>query len=313
MNNNSNVKIIAAPLQGFTEAPWRRYHAEVFGGVDEYCAPFVRLEKGEIRSKDLRDTLALPLATAQIICRDGKEFGLLARRLVDSGVGRVDLNLGCPFPPQVRHGRGAGLMADSVALKSVIDEMKRISGVEFSIKMRLGIKRPDEWRSILPLLADAPLRRVTVHPRVAAQQYKGDLNLEQYAALAAELPHPVVFNGDVTSAADYRRVCATLQPAGVMIGRGLLSAPWLAAEIRAGEDFAFGQRLALLLRLHDKLLAHYRATLCGDSQVLSKIKPFWEYVSEADVERKILKALRKSASMSAYLGAVAAIQRPRIK
>ena len=49
------MKLYAAPLQGFTEATWRNIHNEIFGGIDSYVTPFVRIEKGEIRSKDVRD------------------------------------------------------------------------------------------------------------------------------------------------------------------------------------------------------------------------------------------------------------------
>ena len=49
------MKLYAAPLQGFTEAPWRNLHQEVFGGIDAYYTPFVRMEKGEFRNKDVRD------------------------------------------------------------------------------------------------------------------------------------------------------------------------------------------------------------------------------------------------------------------
>ena len=41
------MKLYAAPLQGFTEAPWRNFHEEVFGGIDAYYTPFVRIEREE--------------------------------------------------------------------------------------------------------------------------------------------------------------------------------------------------------------------------------------------------------------------------
>lgn len=47
------MKLYAAPLQGFTEAPWRNLHQEVFGGIDAYYTPFVRMEKGEFRNKGM--------------------------------------------------------------------------------------------------------------------------------------------------------------------------------------------------------------------------------------------------------------------
>ena len=43
-----------APLQGYTEVFYRNAHAACFGGVDTYYTPFVRIEKGEFRRKDVR-------------------------------------------------------------------------------------------------------------------------------------------------------------------------------------------------------------------------------------------------------------------
>lgn len=58
------MKLYAAPLQGFTEAPWRNLHQEVFGGIDAYYTPFVRMEKGEFRNRmygrSLLETILCP-------------------------------------------------------------------------------------------------------------------------------------------------------------------------------------------------------------------------------------------------------------
>lgn len=44
-----------APLQGYTEAFYRNAHATVFGGIDTYYTPFVRIEKESFRNKDVRE------------------------------------------------------------------------------------------------------------------------------------------------------------------------------------------------------------------------------------------------------------------
>lgn len=43
-----------APLQGYTEVFYRNAHAACFGGIDTYYTPFVRLEKGGFRHRDVR-------------------------------------------------------------------------------------------------------------------------------------------------------------------------------------------------------------------------------------------------------------------
>ena len=56
MQDEKKIPIHFAPLQGFTDAPYRNAHETVFGGVDTYYTPFVRLEKGEsFRNRELRD------------------------------------------------------------------------------------------------------------------------------------------------------------------------------------------------------------------------------------------------------------------
>ena len=47
--------LLAAPIQGYTDSSWRIAHNATIGGIAEYYAPFLRLEKGVPRAKDLRD------------------------------------------------------------------------------------------------------------------------------------------------------------------------------------------------------------------------------------------------------------------
>ena len=51
MNDNFKIPVLAAPLQGVTDNVWRMAQHEVFGGVDAYYAPFMRVEHGEVRRK----------------------------------------------------------------------------------------------------------------------------------------------------------------------------------------------------------------------------------------------------------------------
>lgn len=297
------MTLISAPLQGFTEAPWRRFHAEVYGsGVDVYSAPFVRMEHGAIRPRDLRDSLAEPRAVSQIICRDGEEFRTLASALTTHGISRIDLNLGCPFPPQVKHGRGAGLAARPEKLAEVLKAMEEFPEVEFSAKMRL-----DGWREILPLLEASPVKSLAVHARYREQQYGGEPDMDAFAELAKETQLPLIYNGNVRTRRDFAEIQTRFPDlAGIMIGRGLLERPSLAAEIRQGRDWSRDERLEAILDLHRKLFEHYSEKLCGPDQILSKIKPFWEYLAP-EIGRKPAKQIRKSTTLRTYSAAINAI------
>ncbi len=193
--------IAFAPLQGYTDAIYRRAHHECVGGIDEYYTPFVRIEKGEVRRKDLRD--ADPAANEgvptvpQVIAKDGDEFARLCDALQEQGWERIDLNMGCPFPMQVKAGRGSGLLQQPEQVEEILQEMQKRPEVTFSVKMRLGQESEEEGLTVLPIINEMPLVHVTLHPRLGRQQYKGTPDREAFMRLMEEGTHPIVYNGDI--------------------------------------------------------------------------------------------------------------------
>jgi len=94
--------------------------------------------------------------------------------------------------------------------------------------------------------------------------------------------------------------------AGIMIGRGLLARPSLAAEYKATSDAnAFSEKdlLSKILEMHSRLYEHARNTYQGDSQILSHIKSFWEYL-EPSIPKKAFKKIKKAGNLSEYDAAV---------
>ena len=102
-----------APLQGYTDSVYREAHAQIFGGVETYYTPFVRLEKTGFRNKELRDLVPEANTSAslvpQMIAVSPEEFRRIAGLFRESGYRHADINLGCPFPMQARQHRGAGI------------------------------------------------------------------------------------------------------------------------------------------------------------------------------------------------------------
>ncbi|MBJ2197390.1 tRNA-dihydrouridine synthase family protein [Barnesiella sp. CU968] len=307
----SDFIIDVAPVQGHTDAAWRHFHKSIYGGCQSYYTPFIRLERGDFRKHDLKDyTSELNgnhEVAAQVIFRDMAELRPLIEGLVERGVKRIDLNTGCPFPLQTAKGRGAGFIANREEYFRIPSLLKEHGDVEFSLKMRLGYSDPDEWRGVMPAIARMPLKHVTLHPRVARQQYGGDLYLDRFTDFLEACPHPVVFNGDIRTPEDIERAKTSFPGiAGVMTARGVLGRPSLIAEFEEGKEWSREERLEKMLHFHRELLCHYESTLCGDSQILSKIKPFWEYAEE-EIGRKAWKAVKKASNIAKYHSAVAMI------
>lgn len=298
-------KFFAAPMQGLTEAAWRRLHRSSPWRADLYCAPFLRFEHGEPRRKELRDLAADPQALPQIIFRDPGEFTALIDALEAAGHTAVDLNLGCPFPPQVKKGRGAGLLLHPDVLASVADIIASRPGLTFSVKMRPGVDKARDWRALLPVINNMKLAHVAIHPRLIANPYDGPLLLDEFARMTAEIRHPIIYNGGIATPADIDRLIE-LAPdlRGIMIGRALFARPTLIGEWRTGREIPEAERGRALRRLNAEIFNELSQTLCGETQILQKMKPYWQYAPEEIIGRKCLKAIKKSTTLKAYEAAL---------
>ena len=300
--NSDKPYIAFAPLQGYTDAVYRRAHWECVGGVDEYYTPFVRIEKGEIRKKDLRDidpaaNEGVP-TVPQVIAKDGDEFARLCDAVQGQGWQRIDLNMGCPFPMQVKAGRGSGLLQHPDRIEEIQKEMLRRPELQFSVKMRLGQECIDEGLAAMPIVNDMPLVHITIHPRLGRQQYKGAADREAFSRFYELCRHLLVYNGDIASmeeAPEIRQQFPALK--GVMLGRGLLAHPWMPGEKDPTQ---------VLHDMHAIVYRHAAETLCGDSQILSHLHAFWEYL---DIPHRQKKAIMKATTLPRYREAVAAVLR----
>lgn len=180
-----------------------------------------------------------------------------------------------------------------------------LSGHLFFRENALGYENAAECMELLSVLNETRLSRVVVHARTGRQQYKGECDREAFLRFARECRHPVVYNGDVTtveSLSELQQGMPFLE--GVMMGRGLLAAPWVAIEYHEGAAWSMERRMSSLRALHADLLDHYVQTLeGGEKQLLTKMKAFWEYIYP-EGDRKCRKKIHKAQKMADYTQAV---------
>ncbi|MBO7240331.1 MAG: tRNA-dihydrouridine synthase family protein [Bacteroidaceae bacterium] len=302
------MKIYSAPLQGFTEAVWRNVHSAVFGGIDGYYTPFLRYEHGEIRNKDIRDierkNNSVNNLVPQVIAATPDEMRPLLELIANEDYTRVDINMGCSFPLQMRKRHGAGLLPYPDLVAELMKEVALHPEFSFSVKMRLGCNSKEEWKELMPILNDAPLRHITMHPRLGIEQYKKPVDVDAFAEFYATCKHPVIYNGDLNTLADIIRIEQQFPKLkGVMLGRGLLANPALGIEYRSGEELVNAEKGNLARRMHDLMQRELSPRLQGNTQFLSKMKPYWEYLLP-DMLKRNKKAILKATTIEKYLQAV---------
>lgn len=302
------MKIYSAPLQGFTEAVWRNVHSEIFGGIDGYYTPFLRYEHGEIRRKDIRDVERknniVENLVPQIIAATPEEMRPLLELIRNEGYKCVDINMGCSFPLQARKKHGAGILPHHDLVAGILEEVKRNDDLIFSIKMRLGWNDKSEWQALIEMINTTPLSHVTMHPRLGIEQYKKPVDIDAFAEFYEACTHPVVYNGDLLTLQDIRRVeTAFPKLKGIMLGRGLLANPALGLEYYSGKELTNKERAALVRKMHDKMHDVMAQRLQGNTQYLSKLKPYWEYLLP-DMLKRDKKAILKATTIEKYMYAV---------
>ena len=300
--DNIKIPVLAAPLQGVTDNVWRMAQHSVFGGVDAYYAPFMRVEHGEVRRKDLRDVdpqrnQGITLIPQILACQPDHVL-MMVDVLQQMGYNRIDINLGCPFPPIALHRKGSGMLAYPELAEEMFKALATIEGVEYSVKMRIGWDKNDQWRDILPLLDIIRPANIAVHPRTGKQQYKGELDIQQFEALLSASPWPVIYNGSLRTVEDIEQ---TLQRyptlAGVMVGSGLAANPGMFAPDASPDDYR---------RFHDLLVEGYTEQLNGgEAQLVRHLQDIWQTFLPG-TNHKLFKAIRKSRTLDQYENAAAA-------
>lgn len=299
-----NKKVLSAPIQGWTDHVWRVAHAQVFGGVDAYHAPFMRVEHGVIRPRDLRDILpenneAIHVVPQVLACRPADMRQMLSA-IADMGYDHVSVNLGCPHPPVARKGYGCGMLTRPDDLRTMFDVLNEFDRFTYSLKTRLGWDDTSQWRTLVKHLDDSRVTDVVMHYRTGTQQHKGEAMLEHVEETISTLKTPVIINGDIDSperAAQLMEQHPTA--AGVMIGRALVADPALLCPERA--------TMAHYRTFHDMLYEQYRSLLTGgDHQVLARMQSLWERMLPA-ADHRALKAIRKATTLARYDDAVAAL------
>lgn len=303
--------LLSSPLQGFTDYRFRNALHAHFGGIDTFYAPYIRLNgKLEIKNSYERDLLpknnTVPEIIPQIMTNDADEFLFVANYVKQLGYKELNWNLGCPYPMVTKRCMGSGLINDWQRIDRILERVHQESDIVVSMKMRMGYENSSEILDVLPVLDNYPIKNIAIHARIGKQLYKGGVDLDSFARCLAPTRHKVYYNGDITSVEQFR--CLRERFPSIdhwMIGRGLISDPFLPQMIKADSTTHPENRWEIFARFHDNLYDAYESALSGSSHVLVKMESFWEYFSDTFPDpHRTFKKIKKAKNATAYRDAV---------
>lgn len=307
MNMQNNMSIYFAPLQEFTDSTYRNAYNKYFSGVYKYFTPYLQVVKEfSVKSSHLKEVMpennSVPYLVPQILAGTPGEFTYLAKLLCEFGYKEINWNLGCPYPMVTKKGRGSGLLTTPGRIEDILEEAFSTLDCRISVKARLGLESDEDIFKVLEILNKFPLEEVIVHPRTARQLYRGTPDNESFARVAGLLKQELVYNGDIVDKQTFK--LAKERFPGIkrwMIGRGILSNPWLPAIINGEQLPELKEQIEVLQSFHGEIFHSYSGKLSGRSHLLTRMLKFWTYFCHNFPEpRKALKRIKKAGTLDKY-------------
>lgn len=254
--------VFYAPLSGHTDLPFRRICNIYRPGL--YFCEMVKMDALIRNHSSTIDLLSYdenmhPIG-AQIFGSNPKYARQAAKMIEDFGFDLIDLNCGCPVPKVTRDGSGSGLLKTPEKIGEILSEM--IAAVKIPVTVKIRIGWDDDHlvaTKILEMAEAAGACAITIHGRTTVAGYRGTADWSQIKACAdIAKTIKVIGNGDLFDHQKVEEIFDATGCDGVMIGRGMLSQPYLAEDIR---KHFLGKEVTpkTLAEIFELLLAHFHS------------------------------------------------------
>jgi nifR3 family TIM-barrel protein len=232
-NLQLSTNLLLAPIAGYCDVSFRLV-ARSCGSVGLACTDLL-CPDGVLRENKRSMELAATCPADSPLCMQlyGGDVDKLCEAAMwaeDRGAHVIDINMGCPVDKVTKRDGGSKLLCDPDRTVRWVEQIKScLLRVPLTAKLRLGW---DDRCIVAPYLAkrleDAGVSMITIHGRTTAMRFTGQARLDGIAAVVAAVKSiPVIGNGDVKTPQDAKRMIDVTGCAGVMIGRGALSTPWI--------------------------------------------------------------------------------------
>ncbi|MCG7547021.1 tRNA-dihydrouridine synthase [Pseudoalteromonas sp. Of7M-16] len=238
------MKLILAPMEGVVDFKMRELLTDL-GGFDLCVTEFVRVVDltlprrvfvrycPELLNGGL--TRAGTPVRIQLLGQVPHVLAANARKAVKLGSHGIDLNFGCPAKTVNKSKGGAVLLKEPEQIYQIIKAVREAVPEEHvvSAKIRLGFDDDANSSEIVDAVQSAGASSLAIHARTKRDGYKPPAYWEKIPPLLKRLSIPVVANGEIWQVEDALRCQQQSQCEDLMLGRGALATPDLAAKIKA--------------------------------------------------------------------------------
>lgn len=253
------MKIVLAPMEGVVDHLMRDMLSRV-GGFDLCVTEFIRVVSTQLPNKvfyrfcpELHNQGYTPNGTKvkiQLLGQDPHWLALNAARAIELGSHGVDLNFGCPAKTVNKSKGGAVLLQYPETLYEIVKAVREAVPAEHEVtaKVRLGYEDTTLAIENAQAIESAGASSLVVHARTKTDGYKPPAYWDWIAKIKSQTSIPLIANGEIWSYQDAKNCIAQSHTQDIMLGRGALAMPNLAAVIKHGEQpYTWEQVKALLV------------------------------------------------------------------
>lgn len=231
-------------MEGITDAPMRALQGS-FGAFTFAVSEFLRVSQEPIPLKvflrdipELRNEGRTPTGLPvqiQLLGGDPDRMAISALTACEAGAKAIDINFGCPAPTVNRHDGGASLLNHPCRIRDIVAAVRSAvpPDIPVSAKLRLGWESIDDIHENAAMAAEGGASWLSIHARTRTQGYMPPVYWEPIGKVRAQVPVPVVANGDIWTLDDFRRCRDETGCIHFMIGRSALADPRLPVQIAA--------------------------------------------------------------------------------
>ncbi|GEK09907.1 tRNA dihydrouridine(16) synthase DusC [Pseudoalteromonas sp. J010] len=238
------MKLVLAPMEGVVDFKMRELLTDI-GGFDLCVTEFIRVVDLTFPRRvfvrycpELLNggyTKSGTPVRIQLLGQVPHALAANARKAVKLGSHGVDLNFGCPAKTVNKSRGGAVLLKEPEQIYQIIKAVREAVPTEHEVsaKIRLGFDDDANSTEIVDAVQQAGASSLAIHARTKRDGYKPPAYWEKIPPLLSRLTIPVIANGEIWQVEDALRCQERSQCQDLMLGRGALATPDLAAKIKA--------------------------------------------------------------------------------
>ncbi len=243
------MRIILAPMEGVVDHTMRAMLTEV-GGIDRCVTEFLRITNHLLPRRVFyrycpelhhggNTASGIPVYI-QLLGGQAGPLAANAHRAAELGAAGIDLNFGCPAKQVNNSDGGSVILKQPERVFTLIQQTRQAVPVDTAVtaKIRLGFHDRSLLGDICQAVFSAGANELVIHARTREDGYKPPAYWEAIADIQANSPIPIIANGEIWSRQDYQRCIEQSGCDDIMLGRGILSRPDLAKQIRSGATSA---------------------------------------------------------------------------